>query len=137
MSVASVAFTPHPFSVSLVLALNQNSRSWVFFLQQHSSFALQSVLLFFSNLRLKCEKQVVKNPLVDPKTSKKGTGQQHEFTVGGNSQDSASQTLCCFLPCARVETWGFQQTGVFTVGWGGSGPASLVYSCKQLIPPET
>ena len=61
MSVASVAFTPHPLSVSLVLTLNQNSRSWVF-LQQNSSFALQSILLFFSNLRLKWEKQVVKNP---------------------------------------------------------------------------
>ena len=43
----------------------------------------------------------------------------------------------CFLPCARVETRGFQQIGVFTVSWGGSGPASLEYSFKQLICPET
>ena len=39
-----------------------------------------------------------KNPLVDPKKSKKGTVHSHEFTVGGNSQVSASQTLCCLLP---------------------------------------
>ena len=45
----------------------------IFFLQQNSSFAVQSILLFFSNLRLKCEKQIVKNPLVDPDKSKKGT----------------------------------------------------------------
>ena len=44
-----------------------------FFLQQNSSFDVQSILLFFSNLRLKCEKQMVKNPLVDPDKSKKGT----------------------------------------------------------------